>query len=117
MSKAKFGRNLKWIVRPEHCAVLRRMLTEVFGATAKSPRPNLELFTLAGGENVGVFADPDALDGDHAKKGAWLEFLVDDVAASTKALIAAGVPQLDYEDKEHPYFQPPGAPVFRLSKG
>jgi hypothetical protein len=117
MKSVSFGRNLKWNVRPEHFAIVRRMLTEVFGGTSKTPRPNLEVFTLAGGENIGVFVDPEALDTDHAMKGAWLEFFVDDVDGATKSLEAAGVARLDYEDKDAPYFQAPGAPVFRLSKG
>ncbi len=118
MSSTRFGRNLKWIVRPEHRTPIRRMFTEVFGASTKNPKPHIEVYTLAGGENVGVFVDDDALTPDQQKKGPWLEFLVADVDATVKALEASGVPQMPYDgDKDHAFFQAPGGPVFRLAKG
>lgn len=114
--KTRYGTNQKWIVRPEHHALIRRMFVEIFDAAVTSPRPGFEVFTLAGGENVGVFAESDALDTAQAAKGAWLEFLVSDVEQATELLVAAGVPRIEYTDRDHPYFQPPGAPIFRLAK-
>lgn len=110
----KFGTNQKWIIRSDAHPVVRRMLGEVFGGTPKSPRPGLEVFTFASGENVGLFIEAEAPDAATYAKTAWLEYAVDDIEKTAKRLEAAGVSRVHYDgDHEHLYFQAAASPVFR----
>ncbi len=114
--KTKSGRNQKWIVRPEHRGQVRALFLKGFEAGLKTPSPELDLFELADGTNVGVFFEAEALDEVQARKGAWLEFLVEDPAASAEHLAALAIARVDFSDKSHAYFQAPGGPVFRLAQ-
>jgi hypothetical protein len=112
----KYGRNQKWNVRPESRELIRRMFVDVLGAKAVAPNPKIDLYTLSDGCLVGVMEDADALDAAHARKGAWLELIVDDPDKTASDLAAAGIERIDYTDKEHPYFQAGASPVFRLAR-
>jgi hypothetical protein len=95
----------------------RALYEGVFGATVKSPRPDLEVFTFADGSGIGVFYvdSAETLTQTQMMYALWLEFEVDDPAATSKALVALGMRPFDYPDTEHEYFQAPGGQVFRLS--
>lgn len=115
---AKIGLN-------HHLCVARNLKTEtravyqhVLGATMRAPRPETEIFTFEDGSGVGVsYIDPaQALTPEQHKNAIWLEFEVDDIAATTIALSALGLRPFDYFDKAHNYFQVPGGQVFRLTR-
>jgi len=109
------GRNSKWTVRPEYRERMRKMLTEGLGLKYENPAPPIDQYSLGNGM-LGVVFEDAALGEQDAHKGAWLELLVEDPAATTKRIEAAGFAQLEYQDKTHTYFQSPGGPVFRLAK-
>ncbi len=109
------GRNMKWIVAPAHRSGMRALFTEVLGARSTRPNAALDLYTLSDGTNVGVFIEDDALTAEQGRKGAWLEFLVDDVAVAVSAARKVGLEPIEYVDKAHTYFQAPGGPVFRFA--
>jgi len=106
---------MKWQVGANRREAIRRVFTEVLGATAVTPRENMDAYVLADGASVGVFYSNEVLSEADARLGAWLEFLVTDVGEAARALTALGIERVDYDDKTHPYFQAPGGPVFRLA--
>jgi hypothetical protein len=78
---------------------------------------DVEVFTFEGGGSIGCFYVPSdqALTTPQHLEAIWLEFEVDDVAATTAALADVGIEPFEYEDPTHPYFQAPGGQVFRLA--
>lgn len=115
---ASFGKNMKIQVPISERERTRRLFTEVLGAKLSSPRPDLDLYLLDDGFNLGAFyVDPSAAlaSTDH-EKAPWLEFLVDDPAATAALLAKLDITPFEYVDREHLYFRPPAGPVFRLAK-
>src|SRR4051812_7475625 len=98
--KARLGNHQKWIVRPAHREALHDVLTKALGATAVSPPgAPMDIFQFTGDGFVGIELDADALDEAQARKGAWLEFHVEDPDASARALDAMNVRRVEYADK------------------
>ena len=113
--KSKSGQNQKWIVKPGHRDAMRALFLKGFDAALSTPSEGLDLFKLSDGLSVGVFYEDDALDEAQARKGAWLEFAVDDAAAGAELLEKLGVARVAFSDTSHAYFQAPGGPVFRIA--
>jgi hypothetical protein len=114
--KTKMGRNQKWMIAPAHRNAIRALFVEVLGAKPTSPRPDLELYALSDGTNVGVFFGEGSLTSEQARLGTWLEFIVDDLEGAIAATKRLGVEVVEYADKAHTYFQAPGGPVYRYAK-
>jgi len=112
---AKIGKNQKWTVNPANRTKIRDMFTSAFEAKYVE-KPGIDIFDLGDVGTIGVAYEDDALDEARARKGAWVEFLVSDVPATTRALGAKGLTPLEYADKANTYFQAPGGPVFRIAK-
>jgi len=115
---ARFGMNLKLTIAEEHRPKVHAMFVEAIGTDAVQPMPGLEAYKTEDGGSVGVFfvAAKDALSEEDQRKGAWLEFRVDDVEATVKRLDAQGTERIDFSDEAHAYYRVPGGPVFRLAR-
>ena len=113
-----FGRNLKLSIDTGRRNAVRRFYEEGFGCERKSPRDDLDMFLFAEGASVGVFyvAEGKALPDAAWDVAPWLEYLVDDPAAVTARLLAAGAVRVPFDDATHPYLRGPGGPVFRLAR-
>jgi uncharacterized protein (DUF58 family) len=61
-------------------------------------------------------AEPERCDDSRALRGAWLEFLTDDVATVHERLDGAGVPSFSHPGSPERYFCAPGGQVFRVVK-
>jgi hypothetical protein len=96
----------------------RSLYEGVLGATVKSPRTDVEIFTFSNGSGIGVFyVDPaDALTPAQHINAIWLEFEVDDVPAIAARLERLEMRPFEYFDKDHKYYQAPGGQVFRLAR-
>jgi hypothetical protein len=114
---ARFGTNMKLTVDRALREDVRALYAGVLGCTVVNPAPDLEVYRLEDGFNLGVFfVDADgALRADDQDKAPWLEFIVDDKEATAKKLDALGIARVAYSDKSHDYFRSPGGPVFRLA--
>ncbi len=111
------GRNAKLITNASERGRVRAFYEGILGATHVAPKPDMDLYKFPDGFSLGVeFVDAaHALSVDDAKKGAWLEVVVDDVAATKARLGDLGITPFDYVDRAHTYFQAPGGQVFRLA--
>jgi len=115
---AQIGLNHRLSVANTFKDQTRAVYEGVFGATVKSPRPGVELYTFANGSGIGIFyvAPEEALTPAQHLKAIWLEFEVDDEPAVAAGLGKLGMRPFEYFDKEHKYFQGPGGQVFRLAQ-
>lgn len=114
------GSNVRCVAAPEHRDAIATFYTEIFGAKALKPAPDLDVYAMDDGSNVGVYFVParDALSPEqHVTAGTWIELAVGDVDATRAELERRGFSPLEYHDEAHHYFQAPGGQVFRLTSG
>lgn len=109
------GKHVK-ITAPRSARIAARALFCGLEAKLLTPMDNLDVFTYDGG-SIGFeyIADADALTPAQMRIAPWLEIAVDNVDARRDQLLALGLEQLDYRDKERPYFVGPAGVVFRLA--
>lgn len=93
-----------------------RLFLDLGCATRPGP-PQATMFGFDDGGSVGVFwvDDAAALTEAQHEASTWLEFLVDDVAATCRKLDDSGVERITSASTGHPYYRIPGGPVFRLA--
>lgn len=109
------GKNLK-ITAPRSAQTVTRAMFDAFGAVRIEPMPQLDVFKLDGTSIAFEYlAEAEALTPAQMRIAPWIEIIVDDVVRATRALAALGLEQLDYHDKEHPYFAAAGGLVLRLA--
>lgn len=116
---ARFGSNM--LMKTD--AALRDPTRAVFegplGCTRHTPNDTIDVFVFADGGTIAVdYVAPErTLSAEQLRaSGTWIEFAVDDEAATAAALEACtGVIPFSYVT-EHRYFQLPGGQVFRLKK-
>lgn len=70
-------------------------------------------FRFPNGASVSVEFTADALDEEHAARGAWLEVQTDDPTTLEGKVRAAGLPLVDYVTGRF-YFQAPGGQVWGI---
>ena len=95
---ALFGTNLKLTIDKQHRPRVHSLFVEVLGATPKQPMPQLEQYLLADGGSVGAFyvEGSEALSDADQRKGAWLEFRVDDPDRVAAKIEGLGIERLEY---------------------
>ena len=112
------GSNIRCVAGTQHRDAIATFYTEIFGAKAINPMPELDVYAMDGNTNIGVYFvdDGKALTPEqHEAVGTWIELAVADVDATKAELERRGFAPLDYHDQEHHYFQAPGGQVFRLA--
>ncbi len=114
---ATFGTHLRLTASRDLRDALRDFYRSGLQAAQSSPMPDLDVFRLPDGFQIGVYFLPDdqALSPEDAEKGAWLEFVVDDADAAVDRLLALGARTVEYEDTSHRYLRAPGGQIFRLA--
>lgn len=110
----RLGPHLKITAKPAHRERVRALLTGTLDLGLVDRGDVYDIYRLGSG-SVGYFFLDDALSEEEARKGAWIELLVDDPDAVTAALAGQGLTPFDYVDKSHRYFSLPGGQVFRLA--
>jgi hypothetical protein len=115
---ATLGPNIKLTAKRELRDQIHAFYTRGLGASSRAAMPELQIYTLQDGVNLGIYfvEGADALDDLQGIKAAWLEFVVDEVEATFGQLLELGGRELDYHDRTHHYLQAPGGQVFRLAK-
>ena len=114
---ATFGTHLRLTASRDLRDTLRGFYRSGLQAAHSSPKPDIDVFRLPDGFQIGVCFLPDdqALSQEAAEKGAWLEFVVDDPDAAVDRLVALGATTVEYEDTSHRYLRAPGGQIFRLA--
>jgi hypothetical protein len=114
---ATFGTHLRLTASRDLRDQLREFYRAGLQAAHATPMPDLDVFRLPDGFQIGVYFVPrdEALSQEAAEKGAWLEFVVEDAEAAADKLVALGARTVEYEDKSHRYLRAPGGQIFRLA--
>ncbi|HEU5059104.1 MAG TPA: VOC family protein [Kofleriaceae bacterium] len=114
---ATFGTHLRLTASRDERDTVREFYRAGLRAAQSTPMPDLDVFRLPDGFQIGIYFLPreQALGPAEAEKAAWLEFVVDDAEAAADELVALGASTVDYEDKSHRYLRAPGGQIFRLA--
>lgn len=110
-----FGKNMKLTVARARRLALHAVLTDGLGCQSHEPSPDLVLYRLDDGFNLGVYFVDEALDEEALRLAPWLELCVRDAETTAARLVRLGATLVEYADREHVYLMLPGGPVFRLS--
>lgn len=108
------GPHLKIVTHAAHRAALRDALPGALGLEPLAREERFDAYRLGDGSLGYFFVDDpaDALSPADARKGAWIELVVDDLAATRAALSARGLEP--FIDGRHTYVALPGGQVARL---
>jgi len=100
--------------RPDIQGELTAFFTDILGceAVALLGTP-IVAFRFPNGASFSVEFTQDALDEEHASRGAWLEVQTDDPPALEGKVRAAGLPRVDYATGRF-YFRAPGGQVWGI---
>ena len=71
-------------------------------------------FEFSNGAGLSVEFTEDALDDQHAQRGAWLELRTDDAMGLQQKVQAFGLPRVVHPYTPFFYIQAPGGQVFRI---
>ena len=71
-------------------------------------------FKFSNGAGLSVEFTEDALDDQHAQRGAWLELRTDDAMGLQQKVQAFGLPRVVHPYTPFFYIQAPGGQVFRI---
>ena len=114
---ATFGTHLRLTASRDERDAVREFYRAGLRAAQSSPTPDLDVFRLPDGFQIGVYFVPreQALGPEAAEKAAWLEFVVEDADAAVDELVALGASTVEYEDTSHRYLRAPGGQIFRLA--
>ncbi len=114
MTTIKLGEDSKMTALPAERERLQKFYAEVLGCKVTTKSDTFDLIQLGPDFFIGITYDPSALKNSDAQKALWLELRTDDPAGLKQKILAFGLKQLEFWDKEHFYFQAPGGQVFRL---
>lgn len=113
-SQVTLGENSKLTVKPDERDAIRHFYRETLGCPMTKNSERADVFQIGPDFFLGVVYDDDALTVEERKKSLWLELAADNLEETRQRILAAGVRELEYFDKEHFYFQAPGGQVYRL---
>ncbi len=78
-------------------------------------KPQADLIWLRPDFYLGVVYEDSALSVSDMLKSIWLELRTDRAEELKQKILKFGLKEIEYQDKEHFYFQAPGGQVFRLA--
>ena len=106
--------------RPETKEKFLEFFTRILGLEAVvssdavgSPEP-IYAFKFSNGAGLSVEFTEDALDDQHAQRGAWLELRTDAAVELQQKVQAFGLPRVVHPYTPFFYIQAPGGQVFRI---
>lgn len=112
---AYIGNHLKSTVHP---GLRERVLTfyrDILGCElVPTEKQKVDLFRFPNNFIMGVFYSNDCLTEQQHLNATWCEIKTDKVEQLKDKIIKFGVKVVDYEDKNHLYFQAPGGQVYRI---
>lgn len=113
---AYIGNHMKATVHPDLREATKQFYGEILGGEIlPTDKPQFDLFRFSNSFVLGVFYSADCLTEKQCLNAMWCEIKTDNVEKLKDKIITSGVKQVDYEDKNHFYFQAPGGQVYRIS--
>jgi hypothetical protein len=106
--------------RPETKEQLLHFFTQILGldagisADAMGSQEPIYGFKFSNGASLSVEFTENALDDQHAQRGAWLELRADNAEELQSRALAAGLPRIVHPYTPFFYIQAPGGQVFRI---
>lgn len=115
MTQVSFGVNSKLTVHPSDRQQIREFYCNVLGCSQTGESERIDFFQIGANFSMAVVYESSALSMTNYKKAIWLELCTSDTALLKKKILAFGIKEIEYWDKDHFYFQAPGGQVFRLA--
>lgn len=115
MARVSLGEHAKIMVAPAVRERLQSFFRDVLGCTVLTKSATADLIQLGPGFSIWVNYDESALCDSDGQKAIWLELRTDDPKELKEEILKFGIPEIEFRDKEHFYFQAPGGQVFRLA--
>ena len=109
------GEHSKLTVHLSEREQIRKFYRDVLGCLTTKESERIDVFQIGTTFFLGVTYENSALSKEEYLKAIWLELRTDRTEELKKKILAFGVKELEYWDKEHFYFQAPGGQVFRLA--
>jgi len=111
------GNRLHGFAHPDTRQAMQQFYGTLLGCLVRELDSGLQhpimLITTAGGSFSVEFVD-DAPDPEQPWRGAWIEFITDDVPALHQRLRDAKTPEFRHPGSPHLYFRAPNGQVLRL---
>ena len=114
MITATFGKHSKITAQPSEQGAIRKFFRDVLGVPQARETEGVDIFRLGPQFFLGVLYNKDAPTAEAMRKSIWLELATADPVAMKAKILAGGGKEIEYQDKNHFYFQAPGGQVFRL---
>jgi hypothetical protein len=114
MITATFGKHSKITAQPSEQGAIRNFFRNVLGVPQARETEGVDIFRLGPQFYLGVVYNKDAPTAEAMRKSIWLELATADPVAMKVRILAGGGKEIEYQDKNHFYFQAPGGQVFRL---
>lgn len=113
---AFIGNHMKSTVHPELRERILVFYQDILGGELiPTEKPKVDLFRFSNNFIMGVFYSHDCLTEQQQLNAMWCEIKTDKVDQLKEKIIKFGVKEVDYEDKNHFYFQAPGGQVYRIA--
>jgi hypothetical protein len=115
VTSVTFGENSKLTALPSERERIRAFYHDLLGCPITRKSDRADFFKIGETFYLGVVYDDAAQSEQDRMKSIWLELLTDHPAELKQKILNFGIPEIQYWDKEHFYFQAPGGQVFRLA--
>src|SRR5258705_13451831 len=115
MTSVSLGENSKLTALPSERDQIRRFYRDVLGCPQSRETERADFFRIGATFNLGVVYDDKAPSAADGMKSIWLELRTAHPEELKQKILAFGIKEIQYWDKEHFYFQAPGGQVFRLA--
>ena len=115
MNGLSLGEHSKLTVPPSQRDRIRTFYEDVLGCVITRKSDAVDVFKIGASFYLAAVYDDAALSESQSFKSIWLELRTDNPAELKARILAFGIAEIDYWDKEHFYFQAPGGQVFRLA--
>lgn len=108
------GENSKFTANPSERDRIRKFYRDVLECPATKESERIDIFRIGSNFYLGVVYDNSALSAADALKSIWLDLRTGHPEELKRKIVKFGITGIEFWDKEHFYFQPPGGQVFRL---
>lgn len=114
MTNVALGEHAKMVVLPSERGRVQQFYRDILGCRVTAKSKAMDLIRLGTDFYIGVVYDDSALSAADRLNSIWLEIRTENPEELKQRVLAFGITEVEFWDKEHFYFQAPGGQVFRL---